>query len=173
MSFKIETKRLVLRPPVLNDATALARWINDPAVANQTGGIPHPYSALHAEFWILTRPSAWRRRLEHTTVVERHGAVIGTASLFRASRDDHFSLGYMLARDHWGQGLMSEAVGGLLDVADREWGAGAIDASVFVDNPASIAILERHGFERTGELSLYSAGRCGHAPGLRYRRPAP
>src|SRR3954470_20781133 len=49
----LETKRLVLRAPRLEDAKAIAALANDRRIAENTARIPHPYRASDAESWIL------------------------------------------------------------------------------------------------------------------------
>ena len=43
---RIETERLVLRPPSLSDAVYIAELANDPEVARMTTGRPLPLSAV-------------------------------------------------------------------------------------------------------------------------------
>ena len=48
----LETKRLVLRAPRLEDAKAIAAIANDRRIAENTARIPHPYRASDAEAWL-------------------------------------------------------------------------------------------------------------------------
>ena len=48
----IETRRLILRPPVDEDAEAIARLANSAAVARGLVGMPHPYRIEHARVWL-------------------------------------------------------------------------------------------------------------------------
>ena len=61
-------------------------------------------------------------------------------------------LGYVLARDWWGRGLMSEAAGAVV-----EWGLALppvfrVWAVTDVDNHASARVLEKIGMQREGLL---------------------
>src|SRR5262245_28027026 len=48
----LETARLILRPPRLADAPALAATINDRRIAEKLARVPHPYSLADAESFI-------------------------------------------------------------------------------------------------------------------------
>ena len=168
MAEEIATDRLLLRRPRIADAAALASWIYDPAVARQTGGIPHPYSEADARSWIETRPAQWDSGLERSYVVTRQEAVIGTASLFRPTSAGVFETGYMLSRDAWGQGYMTEAVGGMIAALRDELQLIKVTASIFADNPGSMKVLEKLGFLRTAEVTLTSVARGGDGPGYLY-----
>ena len=48
----LETERLVLRTPRLEDAAAIAALADDPVIAVNTALIPHPYRKQDAEAWI-------------------------------------------------------------------------------------------------------------------------
>lgn len=54
-------------------------------------------------------------------------------------------LGYVLAHDHWGRGLMTEAVGAVVALARQHDGVHRIWAYRDVDNPASGRVLEKAG----------------------------
>ena len=53
----IETRRLILRPPVADDLVAVSRLINDPVIARNTGLIRYPFPPMSAWQWLA---SAWR-----------------------------------------------------------------------------------------------------------------
>ncbi|MCK4720714.1 GNAT family N-acetyltransferase, partial [bacterium] len=52
MTQSLETEKLILRRPTLDDAEALATAINHPEIAKFTLNIPHPYSLADAENFI-------------------------------------------------------------------------------------------------------------------------
>jgi RimJ/RimL family protein N-acetyltransferase len=64
--------------------------------------------------------------------------------------------GYWLGRAHWGRGIATEAAQMLADHALNAGGMRRLEASVFVENRASIRVLEKCGFTLEGRLrSLY------------------
>src|SRR5215813_724997 len=70
----LETKRLVLRAPRLEDAKAIAAIANDRRIAENTARIPHPYRQSDAEAWVAgtnVEPG------EETYVITLGGTIIG------------------------------------------------------------------------------------------------
>ena len=88
-------------------------------------------------------------------VIERDGVVIGKAGFWKLPE-----VGYILHPDHWGQGLAGEAVEASIGhvFATRE--IDDLVADVDPENAASIRLLERLGFVRTGfaERTWHIAG---------------
>jgi RimJ/RimL family protein N-acetyltransferase len=146
----LETERLVLRAPRLDDATALAALANDRRVAANTARIPHPYSVGDAEEFVAaanTRPG------EETFVIARDGEVIGACGFdLREGADPE--IGYWIGVPFWNRGYATEAVRGLIDHAFADSERGALLAGARVSNPASRRVLEKCGFQWTG-VGLY------------------
>ena len=69
------------------------------------------------------------------------------------------TLGYYLAPDLWGQGLMSEALAAFLPEVFDRFPMDSIKADHFEDNPASGAILRKFGFRQTGREMATSKAR--------------
>jgi [ribosomal protein S5]-alanine N-acetyltransferase len=91
--------------------------------------------------------------LQFVVVSKSANVAIGTCLLFRleeASR--RAELGYALGREHWGQGLMQEALAGLLSAAFDSMGLRRIEAEVNTRNAASAKLLARLGFTKEGLL---------------------
>ncbi len=78
-------------------------------------------------------------------VIELDGRVIGKAGFWRLP-----DVGYILHPDVWGQGLAAEAVGAAIDHVFRTRDIKTLTADVDPENAASIRLLERLGFVRTG-----------------------
>ncbi len=79
--------------------------------------------------------------------------IIGTCTLADVdAQNRRAEIGFILRRDHWGQGDMSEATSTLLRFAFEELGLHRVEAGVDPRNEASIRLLERLGFQREGYL---------------------
>jgi ribosomal-protein-alanine N-acetyltransferase len=59
---------------------------------------------------------------------------------------------YMLARDFWGQGIVSEALRAMLDYGFDRMNLHSVEAGVTPGNDASTRMLERLGFRLEGHL---------------------
>ena len=78
-------------------------------------------------------------------------AVIGVMVLSYTSGSDGATavrIGYFLEEAHWGKGLGSELVAGIVDWATNETQVAKLIGMVEADNVASIKILERNRFWR-------------------------
>lgn len=81
------------------------------------------------------------------------GRVIGTCTLAELDqRNRRAAIGYALNREHWGKGLMEEALVALLDFAFSGLNLHRLEADVDPRNERSITLLEKLGFEREGYL---------------------
>lgn len=79
--------------------------------------------------------------------------VVGTCTLSRLDgQNRRGEIGYALAREQWGKGLMGEALTALLDYAFTELALHRIEADVDPGNAASLRLLERLGFTCEGML---------------------
>ena len=148
----LETERLVLRAPRLEDANAVAALANDRRIAENTARIPHPYRVADAREWIgVANMQAGERDLRDRR--SRTAAVIGACGL-DAARRDLPEIGYWLGVPYWGRGYATEAVRALIDHAFDELGHDALVAGARVSNPASRRVLEKCGFQWTGVAPL-------------------
>jgi RimJ/RimL family protein N-acetyltransferase len=94
--------------------------------------------------------------------------VVGACGLGRRP-SGAVELGYWIARQHWGKGFATEAGRALIDIA-RALKLPRLEASHFLDNPASGRVLEKLGFVPTGlSAARYSCARGGEAMSRLYR----
>ena len=146
----LETQRLVLRAPRLEDVKALALLANDRRIAENTSRIPHPYRAADAEQFIGAVNNGGDEIAFMITLAD--GTLAGVCGLGRLSPTGEPSceIGYWLGVAHWGQGYATEAVRALIDHAFTDLGHDALHAGARVTNPASRHVLEKCGFQWTG-----------------------
>ncbi len=168
----INTDRLVLRPVTLGDAPDFSKLAGEYDIAKMTGSIPSPFPLLSAEIRTIMFEAAWRQHVEYSYAISIDGGeMMGELSLFKRKGEDGFELGYWLGRPFWGQGYMTEACQALIDVAENKLGLTQITAGVFEDNPGSIRILEKLGFEGLGsEADYFSIARLCKAKSLGFIR---
>ena len=88
----------------------------------------------------------------HVLVTER-GEVVGRVNLVEVA-DGSAELGYRIAQKVAGQGLATEAVRKVCELAATEYGLTRLHARVTLDNPASCKVLEHNGFVAGGSLTL-------------------
>ena len=99
-----------------------------------------------------------------TTAVVVDGAIAGLAGFHRVDWANRAtSIGYWLAADRQGRGLMTAAVRALLDHAFGTWGLHRVEIAAAVDNARSRAVPERLGLREEG------IRRDAERHGVRYR----
>lgn len=145
------TERLLLRPGFPEDAPALAAAVGDFAIARNLANVPWPYGLRDAEAYLAAPRDPV---LPSLLIVERtSGAprLVGACGLARRE-SGAVELGYWIARPHWGRGIASEAGRALIAIASA-LRLRALEASHFLDNPASGRVLEKLGFQPTGIIA--------------------
>ena len=146
----LETERLVLRAPRLEDAKAVVTLASDRRVAENTARIPHPYRQADADEWISCVNAELGKQ---TFLITLDGAPIGACGI--DLRDGPTpELGYWLGAPYWGRGFATEAARAVIDHAFEHLEHEALQAGARVRNPASRRVLEKCGFQWTG-VGLY------------------
>ncbi|HRH38351.1 MAG TPA: GNAT family N-acetyltransferase, partial [Flavobacteriales bacterium] len=75
--------------------------------------------------------------------------VIGVIGPWRLIPEHHRGeLGYTLAREHWGQGLITEAIAAVVDHSFNVFGLHSLEAWTNPANVGSMCALEKNGFVR-------------------------
>ncbi|MBK9014916.1 MAG: GNAT family N-acetyltransferase [Saprospiraceae bacterium] len=83
--------------------------------------------------------------------------LIGTICLWNFQPEKSIAeLGYSLHPDHWGKGYASEALAAVVDFGFEKIGAAILEAYVQTANIASVKLLEKAGFVKTGVEEIYS-----------------
>lgn len=158
----IRSERLFLRPGWPEDWGAIFSQIADEAVVRNLIRVPWPYTPEAArQFATLGQD----RRCPHflITLPGAQGVdLVGVIGL--TPGHEAAELGYWIGRDHWGRGYATEASRAVLRLA-RTLGHTRLNASHFIDNPASGRVLRKVGFCPTGRIEeRYSLARGKVSP---------
>lgn len=146
----LETKRLALRAPRLEDAKTVTLLANDKRIAENTARIPHPYTLSDAESFIGRANVTGGEVVFLITL--RDKSIIGACGI--TTLDDLPEIGYWLAAPYWGKGYATEALQAAIDYAFVDLDHQMLNAGARVTNPASRRVLEKCGFQWTG-VGLY------------------
>lgn len=148
------TARLVLRETRDDDADGVFELEGDP-VAMRYWSRPPMRELAEARASVERSRGFFPARSGLKWIVTRaaEDRMLGHLSLFNFREpSDCAEIGYGLARRHWGQGLMHEALVAVVDYAFGPLGLRRLEADVDPRNTASIRSLERLGFAREGLL---------------------
>ncbi|NKJ09145.1 MULTISPECIES: GNAT family N-acetyltransferase [Rhizobium] len=157
----IQTGRLTLRPHRLGDADAIAESLSDFAVTRMLARVPAPYDRQDALDWLVQHTSGLGIDWE-LAITKGDDAHIGCVGI--ELRHGRWHLGYWLNRYYWRQGIMTEAVTSALERFGRRMPEVAVHSGAFADNPASLKLQQKLGFEITGCSEIYSFARNTMVP---------
>lgn len=140
---ELVTARLRLRRALPGDLAAFHAILSDPRAMRYWSTAPHA-DLRTTRAWLGGMIGAPPDQSEDF-VVELEGRVIGKAGFYRLPE-----IGYILHPDVWGRGLAHEACAAVIDHVFATRPVQALSADVDPRNAASIRLLARLGFERTG-----------------------
>jgi RimJ/RimL family protein N-acetyltransferase len=131
-----------LRDVLDSDLEAFLAYEHDPEAVRRSRFTPRPRDAF-MQHW-RTRVLGNETGLVRTVLVGDDVA----GNIVSWWDGDRRFLGYWLGRPYWGRGIGTRALALFLELEKTR----PLYADPFHDNTASIRLLERHGFQRTGTL---------------------
>ena len=138
----------------LSDAKDLAAALSNKKVQdNLRDGLPYPYTEQDGKDFISAMLSADENET-FAFAITVDNTVIGSIGIFRQENIHRQTaeLGYYIAEEYWGKGIMTEAVRQICEYVFRESDIIRIYAEPFVYNIASCRVLEKAGFQYEGTL---------------------
>jgi RimJ/RimL family protein N-acetyltransferase len=144
---RIITPRLILRAPMRGDVPTLAALADNRNIADKLARLPSPYTRADAIAFV----EIFSQRADERpfAITFDGGDFLGVVG-FSYAMGEHPELGYWLGEAHWGKGIMTEAVKGLLEAAFATGLYPVIRARALQSNAASINVLEKAGFRNVG-----------------------
>lgn len=143
-----------LRRWKLEDTPDLVRAIGSRNILdNLRDGIPFPYTVADGEAFIrgtLEAPADSR----YSWAIAVNGAAVGSIGIFRGENIHRRTaeLGYYIAEEHWGKGIVTAAVKKACAHVFRGTDIVRIFAEPFAANTASCRVLEKAGFVLEGTM---------------------
>ncbi|MEZ0472092.1 GNAT family N-acetyltransferase [Luteimonas salinilitoris] len=147
MDIMLETERLILRLPRIEDFEGYAELMGDEVAARYIGGhLPRP--AAWRKF--LQMPGAWALQgFAMFSIVDRvSGEWLGQAGPWRPEGWPGNEVGWSLRRMAWGRGYAHEAAVAAIDWAFDRLGWEEVIHCIDPDNAASQKLAERLGSRR-------------------------
>ncbi|MDA7948487.1 MAG: GNAT family N-acetyltransferase [Hyphomicrobiaceae bacterium] len=157
----LTTSQLILRPPRIDDAEAVAAIANNLKIAEQTRRMPYPYRVEDAHNWIASLPDSQ----ECAFVIARKcdNAIVGASGLGVGDTGEH-EVGYWIGEPFWGNGYATEAARAVIDYAFANLSISLLNSRCRVVNEASRRVLVKCGFQLVG---------TGMSMGRAYGGPVP
>ena len=144
------------------DKTALMALCNAVDRTFLSERLPYPYTEADADWWLGMvaenegKKGVWRS-------IWADGQLVGSISVERKDEGCQAigEMGYMILTPFWSQGIGTEAVRQICEIAFRELELQQIVGNVFPENVASARVLEKNGFllEGTMEGAVMKGGK--------------
>lgn len=128
-----------------------------------TGRLPQPYTREDADWWLsnVVRERDGKDGVYRAIIAD--GKVAGNITV--EGKQDIYAkdaeLGYILAKEYWGRGIMTAATGLVIKEAFASLDIVRISSEVFAPNAASRRVLEKNGFVLEGVIrnAAYKGGK--------------
>lgn len=142
----------ILRAWKKEDAESVAVAANNEKIARNLRNVfPYPYTLADAE-WYVNDCIVHGEEHQITRAIVVDGKAVGSIGIF--VKDDVYEksgeLGYWLAEECWGKGIMTEAVKKICREAYDKFDIVRIFAEPFAHNMGSRRVLEKAGFTCEG-----------------------
>ncbi|HHG83279.1 MAG TPA: N-acetyltransferase, partial [Bacteroidetes bacterium] len=150
----LETPRIKLRPLLDSDANDLFKVYGDGLIGEHNGWttldsfakVADKIAAFQQQF-IAHKRIRWGLELKET------GCIVGDCAFVTFDPRGHLGeIGFNLAHEFWGKGLMREAVLAMIRYGFEEIGLNRIVGLVATENRRSLSLLQKLGFETEGYL---------------------
>jgi [ribosomal protein S5]-alanine N-acetyltransferase len=149
LDLMLETPRLRLRPPRIDDAEDIFRYASDPDVTRFLIFGPHTQLSQSVEF----SRERLKRIAEGTSITwvileKTEERPFGAIELSISGGEG--DVGYVLAKSHWGRGIAPEAVRAVLKFAREQLSLERVNGSCDWENTKSARVFEKCGFRSLG-----------------------
>jgi ribosomal-protein-alanine N-acetyltransferase len=150
-----ETHRLFLRPPIITDAQdILKNYATDEEVTRFLTWVPHK-NIDDTEQWInyCISQNNSQEQLRFVILHRDSEEVVGMVDFRIEGHSCEF--GYVLAKNYWGQGIMTEAMSPVVQWIFQRPEIYRLYAFHALGNPASGRVMEKLGLQPEGILRRY------------------
>ena len=138
----------------LSDAKELSLALSNRKIQdNLRDGLPYPYTEQDGTEYISAMLSADENET-FAFAITVDSKVVGSIGVFRQENIHRQTaeLGYYIAEEYWGKGIMTEAVKQICEYVFDKSDIVRIYAEPFANNMASCRVLEKAGFQYEGTL---------------------
>lgn len=151
---EIRTERLVLRQPSMKDAEWYFEHFSSPEVVWGDGErAPKDIEAAREELRkYMIGLYRERKGFRWVITLRGEGRPIGSLGYFKwaPSASYQAEMGYDLAKEHWGKGIMTEAMKAVIDFGFEKMELNRIEVYVMPRNRRSAKMIKNLGFKREG-----------------------
>lgn len=153
----LETERFILRNMKEEDTPFIFHQFSDPRVTQYLMDEPPVSNMEEAQGIVDYYLDAEGKNHNRWIIIRKtDGRPVGTCGFHKWDAAHlRAEIGYDLAADCWGQGIMSEVLRVVIDSGFERMKLNRIDAVVYIGNQRSIGVLKKMGFQQEGILREY------------------
>lgn len=158
----IQTRRLLLRRFTVDDAEAMfANWANDPQVTKYLTWAPHEnveVTRALLQCWVAD----YEKNDHYQWAIVYKGQLIGSIAVVELKRSAEVAeIGYCIGKPWWHKGIMTEALGAVIEFLFARVGVNSVCAQHDTKNPHSGDVMKKCGMTCDGILREYGRNRQG------------
>lgn len=159
LSFVKETKRFNISLIQLEDLSEVFETMNSQKTAETISFLQHPMTITQAEKWCQKALQGYNTQTDYLFLVrdQKTASPVGCICLLRAKENDVMEVGYWVTESWQGKGCASEMLQAMINVAFEEFGSTKLIATAAFDNPTSLRVLQKQGFQIIGSKELPTA----------------
>ena len=149
---RLETERLILRKVTREDAEDIFAYGSDEEVSRYVTWDTHQSMEDSLGFISFIEQQYANKSIAPWAIeFKEDGRMVGTVD-FVLWRPKHqlAEMGYVLNKEYWGRGIMTEAAGELVRFGFTQMDLVRIQARCFVENPGSSRVMEKIGMSYEG-----------------------
>lgn len=140
----------------MGDSYALIHYLNNPNITKFLSRLPEPYHESDALKFIgdLIDDAKSEKRKNYNKAITIDDKVVGCVGFTIDQATKSGVMGYWLAEEYWGRGIMTDAARQMIDFGFSNLALVEIVASTMVENFGSQNVLLKLGFKYVGDGSV-------------------
>lgn len=146
------TTQVKLRTFTDSDLESLVKYANNANIANNlTDAFPHPYAEEDGRAFIKMVSKDIPAK---AFAIDINGEACGAIGVFPQTdiHKKNAEMGYWLAEPYWGQGIITNLIGQMIEYGFNTWDIDRIYARPFGSNIASQLVLKKNGMKLEAKL---------------------
>jgi len=150
---------IILRALEESDSEDCFNYMTHPLVKKYLSDDDIPASIEHARKDLLYWSSLFTRAqsIYWGIALKSNNQIIGSCGFNHWHKQhNRVEISYDLSPDHWGQGIMTRAIGAITEFALNDMKVNRSQATIVYDNVASKRVLEKNGYLQEGVLRNYT-----------------
>jgi len=156
IKIQYETKRLLLKPTDVQDASFILELLNSPGWIKHIGD-RNVHTEAEAASYIQNRMLPQYEKYgygNYTVILKEGGAKIGTSGIYVRPRQENVDIGFSMLPEHMGQGYSYEAATKIMELAEMKFGIKKITAITTRANIPSQNLIKKLGMTYIKDVEI-------------------